>query len=89
MTIPIAVVGGAVAGVVETIPYLMDGRFDMAGELLVRNYTGWSIKENKWYYPYAQRGLMPLLIGMIIHVLASKLGVNRMLGRARVPFLRI
>lgn len=33
--------------------------------------------------------MRPLFLGIVIHIMASKLGVNRVLGRAKVPFIRI
>lgn len=38
---------------------------------------------------YLINNMIPLAVGMAIHWAASKLGVNRMLGRAKVPFIRI
>ena len=38
---------------------------------------------------YLGLGIMPVVLGMLVHVLASKLGVNRMLGQYKVPVIRI
>ena len=56
---------------------------------LSQSYTGWSFVNNQWYGDNLMRGLLPLAIGLGLHFVASKLGVNRALGRARVPVLRL
>lgn len=34
-------------------------------------------------------GLIPMGVGIGVHMIANKLGLNRMLGRAGIPFIRI
>lgn len=38
---------------------------------------------------YMSEGALPIAAGFIAHSLASKLGINRLLGRAGVPLVRI
>lgn len=38
---------------------------------------------------YLGLGILPIVMGIVVHALASKLGVNRYLGRAGVPLIRI
>lgn len=49
-------------------------------------------KEKGWKPFHAERlksGAMPIVLGMIVHKVAGAVGVNRALGRAKVPWLRI
>ncbi len=34
-------------------------------------------------------GAMPIVLGMLVHWIASRIGINRMLGMAGVPIIRI
>jgi hypothetical protein len=52
--------------------------------------TGYDPTDGKIKFGYAIQKLYgPLAIGFAAHTIASKLGVNRMLARAGVPFIRI
>jgi len=89
MTIPLAVVGGVAgmpaitlmindikAGAWEKIPAHM-------GEIAGVTSTG------VFSFPLAQKNLMPLLAGALVHKAAGIVGVNRMLGRAKIPIIRV
>jgi len=52
-------------------------------------FTGYDPEGFEPFGKYLGKGLAPILIGFAVHWLASKLGVNRMLGAAKVPILRI
>jgi hypothetical protein len=43
----------------------------------------------KWMPEYLMQGVGPIVVGVFVHKLASKLGINRGLARAGVPFLRV
>lgn len=79
-TIPIAIVGGLVAAFSDEAALVMQGDFAGAASSLGNTFSS---VQNAW------SNLGPLFIGCIIHFIASKLGVNRYLGQARVPFIRI
>lgn len=51
--------------------------------------TGYSVFDQKWHPEIMMQYLAPIAYGWGIHWLAGRLGVNRALGRAGVPFLRI
>jgi len=51
--------------------------------------TGYSLNTNKWYGNSLKYGLFPLVLGIGTHMLATYAGVNRALGRAKIPFIRI
>lgn len=92
MTIPIAPIAGLAAGLIEPIQYVVDhGNWRGAVEVLCRNYTGYRPGTQTWEPHYMTRGLVPLVIGLLVHkfVGGSPLNANRMLARAGVPFIRI
>lgn len=51
--------------------------------------TGYNPEQRVWRAQTLMKGTVPILIGLAVHKLASRLGVNRMLGRAKVPFARV
>lgn len=89
-TIPIAVVAGVAAGSAPPIIHAIQSRdFRMSIRMLVENYTGIDIDTGKFYWEGLSRGLLPLIMGVAIHKVAGVLGINRALGRAKIPILRI
>ena len=88
-TMPIAVVGGLAAGLITPAQFAMAGDFNSAGRLLVSSYTGYDMGTGQFNMANLRMGLAPLLVGFLVHTAASKLGINRALGRARIPFVRV
>lgn len=95
-TIPIAAVGGAVAGLFTRPPgegnsafeFAMAGNWQWAMNEAIYSYTGFHPVSGKWDITKAV-GLQAAIIGALVHWVAGKFGVNRALGRAKVPMLRI
>lgn len=88
-TIPVAVVAGMAAGMVEPIEAVVL-RQDFGGALwaLTKNYTGWDGQQ--FNLNYLMKGLVPLAIGIGVHkFVGGTLGANRMLAAANVPIIRI
>lgn len=94
-TIPVAVVGGF-------MPLLdwMAGSFSAgqkSSEGVVRHMardlcmvtTGYDTWNNKWSFGPMWHGTFPVLLGLGVHKLATKFGLNQALGRAKIPFLRV
>lgn len=80
---PIALVAvGTAKNAVETSP-------QNALAVLGRVMTGYDSRDGKFHWDGLKAGLFPILGGAMVHKLAGALGVNRALGRARVPWLRI
>jgi len=53
-------------------------------------YTGWTANPARMFEPaYLKYGAAPLIMGLLAHKVAGKLGVNRMLSSASVPFVRV
>ena len=89
MTIPVAVIGG-VAGMPAMSLIIGDvkaGNWDLIprhmGEIAGVTSTG------TFSWPLAQKNMMPLIAGALVHKAAGIVGINRMLGKAKIPFLRV
>lgn len=66
------------------------GGAQQAGRVGLRNLTGYDTTSNSWNWTYLKQGTIPIAIGLAAHkLIGSMLGVNRMLGRAGIPFIRI
>lgn len=91
MTIPIAPVAGLMAGVASAIPWIKAGNWESAMHEIVRNFTGYYIPVREFRPQDLQRGLMPLVAGLLVHkfVGGAPLNLNKTLAAAGVPFLRI
>jgi len=88
-TIPIAVVGG----MMPASYYIVDG----ASKYGIKNIparlsiatTGYNPETGRWGMGYLVKFMGPVLLGAGIHKVAGKLGINRALGRAGLPWIRI
>lgn len=89
LTIPIAPLAGLAVGVVPAIQLLAQGKANAAMSDLVYSYTGWRTWDNSWSYRGLMRGLLPLAIGGMVHKVGNRLGINRALSSAGIPFIRI
>lgn len=88
-TLPLAVVAGLVAGLYTPATYLMSGDIKNTMRFTSRNYTGYDPMEGRFYAGDIKKGLVPLMVGGVIHKVAGKIGINRVIGKAGVPFIRI
>lgn len=66
----------------------LGGDFTGAGYTALENLLGVDAG-GRFHFDYVLRGWTPLFLALAIHYISSKLGLNRMLGRAGVPFIRI
>ena len=91
-TLPLAVVGGfAPLGF-----YMADaGRRAMSGDLrgaaikVVLHTTGYNLDNRKFWGAAFWNTYGPIMLGMVVHKAASRLGINRQLAKAGEPFVRI
>lgn len=88
-TVSMALAAGIVAGVYSPGSYLLQGDARNAMRFLSRNYTGYDPMEGRFYVNDIKKGLVPLAVGGIVHKIAGKVGINRALGRAGLPFIRV
>lgn len=91
LTIPVALVAGVAAGMADPIRKIMEGDVPGGISWMVSNYTGINTETGGFSINALSRGLVPLLMGAIVHkyVGGAPLNVNRALAAAGVPILRI
>lgn len=87
MTIPMAIVGGMIP-VATGLWNRRESATEM-GAYLQRGFTGVEPGTNRFVFSNLRLGAIPLAAGFFVHVIASKLGFNRALGRAGLPLIRI
>jgi len=87
MTIPIAIVAGFVPGAMSL--YEARSSPETFGRQASRIYTGFDPVGGKYNLQDMRFGTFPIFGGFLVHKVASALGVNRALGAAKMPFLRI
>lgn len=86
--IPVAVVAGFTPLAVNVASVSGEG-FGRMGWMATQAMTGFDTDTQKFWMPNMWKGLFPILLGIGVHKVASALGVNRALGAAGVPILRI
>lgn len=89
MTIPLAVVGGFVPLAVRGYNGWHGNGWMGAADGVSSGLMGYSVFTGKFEPSAMKQGLAPILLGFGVHWIAGKMGINRALGRAKVPFLRI
>jgi len=89
MTIPIAPLAGIIGmpDLRDSIPYLMAGDFTSFSKVIgriagIKDGGGWDLELFK-------RNIIPPVAGILVHKVATKTGVNRVLAKAKVPWIRI
>jgi len=89
-TIPVAVVAGFGPLVASGIRGWRNETFRGASKEMLFALTGVDIDNEPHFNPgFMVNGTIPILGGILVHKVASKLGVNRALGRMGLPYLRI
>ena len=89
-TIPLAVVAGFVPLAKDVWSGYKASGLSGAQHYLVGGITGYDSNTGKLNLPWALSHFWgPVAIGVVAHKLAGRLGVNRALSRAGVPFLRV
>jgi len=92
MTIPLAVVAGfapLALGEIGAVRRALAGDTAGAAQQAVIYATGYNTDTKSFHWPTFMGSYGPILAGMVVHKLAGRLGVNRALGKAGVPFIRI
>lgn len=89
-TLPVAPIAGALIAFQTPINRLMKGEFDVALEGLAYRTTPYNPWTKKFDIGGLRQSLPPIIGGMIIHKFVGQyMGVNRALGRAKIPLFRI
>jgi len=87
MTLPLAVI----AGFVPTMAGVWNRRGSATeiANYLQAGWTGITPEGGNFSFTNLRAGLIPALAGFAVHKVASMMGINRALGRARIPFVRV
>ena len=88
-TLPLAVVAGFSVPLVRTVRETqLHGWKDGAAEF-IRDLTGFAPWAGGWNAGSLRNGLLPIIGGLVIHKVASAMGINRVLASAGIPLIRI
>jgi hypothetical protein len=94
-TLPLAPIAGVIAGFTMAPPgweapvtALMRGDMRRFGDAVLANWT-FIGKDGKVDFAGKGIGVKATIIGLVVHKIAGLLGVNRVLGQARVPIVRV
>ncbi len=89
-TLPLAIVAGFAPLGIHVVEGFQVGGPVMGLKYATADLTGYNPVSGEWEWGYMKKyGWGPIFAGLIAHKVASWLGVNRALGRARVPWLRV
>ena len=86
MTLPLAVVAGFVPLAVGV--WNRRSSLQSVADYLQSGLTGVS-PGGQFQLSNLRQGLVPIVAGFLVHSLAGRLGINRSIGRAGIPFIRI
>jgi hypothetical protein len=89
-TVPLAAVLGIAAPIMnEVLWHWRQGEIDAIPKEIARILTGYDMQTGKWDFGSLLQFWLPAGAGFAMHKVASMLGINRMLARAGIPYLRI
>lgn len=88
-TFPLAIVAGLLPGVQRTITGFQSGGMKGGAQQAALVYLGYNYDTATWHPNMMWYGTAPLLLGLIVHRVASRLGVNRALAATGIPFVRL
>lgn len=94
MNLPMGLIMGVGAGFVlnqnskSPLQNALSGDYENAIRRYIENMTGLDVKTGSWNVTRA-KGALALLVGVGLHKVAGRFGVNQALGRAGVPLIRI
>ena len=90
LTIPLAVVGGFIPITNEVIYWGKQGGLQAISQKIPSRLFGYEPSTGKFTTANLRLGLYPIVAGFLVHkVIGGMLGINRMLARSGVPFIRI
>lgn len=87
--IPLAVIAGFGPLVSDVLHGYQTGGIKSASNDLLANVTGYDARAGKWDFGLLLKGMGPVFAGLLVHKFAGKLGVNRAIARAGIPWFRI
>ncbi len=85
--IPFGVVAGFLPLVKDVGGALVTGNYHMAQWYAVDHLTGYDIDQKRWGFNALVKGWTPIILGVMLHKVANKLGINRAIKG--IPFVQI
>jgi hypothetical protein len=87
--VPVAVVAGFLPGIIKVWEAWPQGASAAAREA-GRVYLGTDFWDAKFNWQWLWYGTLPIIAGALVHrFVGGAMGVNRALGRAGIPFIRL
>jgi len=80
--------GFAPLGIAALDGYKYNGMSGVAKRVTM-GLTGYNIEDRSWYMTEMAKVAGPILAGIVVHKMAGRLGINRALSSAGVPFIRL
>jgi hypothetical protein len=89
LTIPVAAIGGFVPLAINAVEEIQTRGMKDGIRATVQDIVPYNVYTGKFDASRLHVGLYPILFGMAVHMIANKVGINRMLASARVPIFRL
>jgi hypothetical protein len=89
LTVPLAVVGGFAVPITKMYQGFRGEGLTGALNEAIKGFIGYRPTAKTWDFMCLKDGLLPVVVGITVHKMASALGVNRMLASTGIPILRI
>lgn len=89
MKIPLLLVAGLSVGVGNTLSDIQTYGLANGTKLMSRHWLGYDHVSGRFIPSLMKGGTYPLIVGAVLSKIASALGINKMLGRAKIPFIRL
>ncbi len=89
-TLPIAVLLGFAPSISYAWSNFRSTGLEEGVRVFARSFTGYDPASGVWNWAHLNTGLFPVLMGLAVHkFVGGMLGVNRTLGSAGVPIIRL
>jgi len=88
-TLPVAVVAGIMPVAYQGLKGFQQDGVEGLIKRTTLSLTGYNVEDHKFYTDNLKEGLYPMIIGMLVHWGAKKFGINRALGAAGIPVIRV
>jgi hypothetical protein len=90
LTIPLAVVAGLTPPLISIAGKFPEGGIKLCMQEASRIFTGWDPVIGQYDITWMKFGALPVILGGLAHrFIGGKLGINRALSKAGIPFLRL
>lgn len=88
-TIPLAIAAPLVSVGADYANSVKSQGFAQASRFLNEKMTGFDISTGQFHFSSMKYGALPVVVGGLVHKMASKVGINRAIAGAGIPWIRI